>query len=142
MEDPREILRRYMEDKGLRSTHQRDLIVDAFLKSGQHISLEDLHRAVRRRDAAVGFATVYRTMKLLCVCGVASERHFGDGHSRYEPAVKEHHDHLICLQCGAIIEFEDDHIETLQDRIAAKYGYRLLHHKHELYGYCKRCQKK
>ena len=131
-----------MEEKGLRSTHQRDLIVDAFLKSNQHLSLEDLHRSVRKRDAAIGFATVYRTMKLLCECGVASERHFADGHSRYEPAVKDHHDHLICLHCGAIIEFEDNQIELLQDRIAQQYGYRLLHHKHELYGHCSRCQKK
>lgn len=132
----------YMDKNGLRSTSQRRTVTDVFFRSTGHLSIEDLLAEVRTQDAKIGYATVYRTLKLLKDCGVAYERHFGDGVSRYEVAHEdEHHDHLICLECGKIVEFEDDEIERLQDEVAKKRGFRLKRHVHELYGVCGDCLK-
>src|SRR5262252_7694754 len=129
----RELLQRYMAKKGLRATDQRRLVVDTFFQVSDHVSIEELLAEVRRTDPRVGHATVYRTLKLLAECGVALERRFGDGLTRYELAddTTHHHDHLICVDCGAITEFEEPRIEELQERIAQKYGYELRSHKHE-----------
>ena len=137
----RDPLQQYMAKKGLRSTDQRRLIVETFFNSPNHVSIEELLAVVRVHDARVGYATVYRTLKLLAECGVAYERRFGDGLTRYELADDtSHHDHLICVECGAITEFEEPQIETLQESIAAKYGYELRSHKHEMYGTCPDCR--
>lgn len=135
-------LQAYMAKKGLRSTAQRRLIVDTFFAGAPHMTIEDLLTEVRARDRGIGYATVYRTLKLLAECGVASERRFGDGLSRYELAddASAHHDHLICLSCGKIIEFEEPRIEALQDETAAKYGFVVAWHKHEMYGACADCR--
>lgn len=140
----RERLESYMAKKKLRSTAQRRLIVDTFFEGSPHVTIEDLLTSVRARDRGIGYATVYRTLKLLAECGVASERRFGDGLSRYELADDDddHHDHLICTTCGSITEFEDPRIEKLQDQIAAKYGFHLTSHKHEMYGVCASCSEK
>jgi Fur family ferric uptake transcriptional regulator len=132
----------YMAKKGLRSTAQRRLIVDTFFEGSPHVTIEDLLAEVRAKDRGIGYATVYRTLKLLAECGVASERRFGDGLSRYELAdeASTHHDHLICLSCGKITEFEEPRIEELQDEIALRYGYEVSTHKHELYGTCPDCR--
>jgi Fur family transcriptional regulator, ferric uptake regulator len=137
----RVILQAYMEKKGLRSTDQRKLIVETFFHADNHVSIEELLAQVRAKDPRVGYATVYRTLKLLTECGVANERRFGDGLTRYELADDaSHHDHLICLECGDITEFEEPRIEELQEKIAKKYGFELRSHKHELYGLCTKCQ--
>ncbi|MFO0677834.1 MAG: transcriptional repressor [Polyangiaceae bacterium] len=139
----REVLTAYMIKKGLRSTDQRRLIVETFFHSDDHVSIEELLAKVRKNDPKVGYATVYRTLKLLTECGVAFERRFGDGLTRYELADDaSHHDHLICLECGAIQEFEEPRIETIQDEIAERYGYELRSHKHEMYGVCPKCRKR
>jgi Fur family ferric uptake transcriptional regulator len=141
LEHFRSMLQAYMDKKGLRSTDQRRLIVETFFRSDNHVSIEELLARVRTKDPRVGYATVYRTLKLLTECGVANERRFGDGLTRYELADDAtHHDHLICLNCGDITEFEEPRIEELQERVAGKYGFRLRFHKHELYGVCPRCQ--
>lgn len=141
LEQAREMLRAYMERKGLRSTDQRRVIVDTFLASADHVSIEELLTRVRSHDPRVGYATVYRTLKLLTECGVANERQFGDGLTRFELADESsHHDHLICTACNGITEFEDERVEVIQDEIAARYGFRLRSHKHELYGICQTCQ--
>src|SRR5262245_4688743 len=134
-------LQSYMAKKGLRSTAQRRLIVDTFFEGSPHVTIEDLLAEVRAKDRGIGYATVYRTLKLLAECGVASERRFGDGLSRYELAdeASTHHDHLICLSCGSITEFEEPRIESLQDEVAARYGFEILTHKHEMYGTCADC---
>jgi Fur family ferric uptake transcriptional regulator len=86
---------------------------------------------------------VYRTLKLLTECGVAFERRFGDGLTRYELADEEsHHDHLICVECGTIIEFEEPRIDQIEEEIAKRHGFALRSHKHEMYGVCADCQKK
>jgi Fur family ferric uptake transcriptional regulator len=132
-----------MEKRGLRSTDQRRLIVETFFQAPNHISIEELLTEVRTKDARVGYATVYRTLKLLTECGVAFERKFGDGLTRYELADEaSHHDHLICVECSKIIEFEEPKIEELQEKIAARHGFLLSSHKHEMYGTCAECQAK
>jgi Fur family transcriptional regulator, ferric uptake regulator len=137
-----EVLSRYMAEHGLKSTRQRSLIIDTFFDTPGHLSVEELWSKVRRHDAKVSVATVYRTMKLLSDCGLAHARNFGDGQTRYEAAVgKHHHDHLICTRCGMIIEFENDKIEQMQDQVAKKHGFVVTSHKMELYGLCRNCQK-
>jgi Fur family ferric uptake transcriptional regulator len=141
LEHFRALLQAYMLKKGLRSTDQRRLIVDTFFHAQNHVSIEDLLALVRKHDPRVGYATVYRTLKLLTECGVAYERRFGDGLTRYELADDTtHHDHLICLECGDITEFEEPRIEAIQEEIAARYGFELRSHKHEMYGICPKCR--
>ncbi len=126
----------YIQDKKLNTTAQREAIVEQFLRTKDHISIDELLARVRKRQPKVGYATVYRTVKLLVDSGLAVERQFGDGQARYE-VVGDHHDHLICMKCGLILEFEDDDIERLQDKIAARLGgFTVLRHRHELYGLC------
>ncbi len=139
----RAMLQTYMDRKGLRSTDQRKLIVETFFRAENHVSIEELLAQVRESDRRVGYATVYRTLKLLAECGVANERRFGDGLTRYELADEAtHHDHLICVDCADIVEFEEPAVEELQERVARRYGFQLRSHKHELYGVCPRCQAK
>ena len=126
----------YVQDRKLNTTSQREAIVEQFLRTKDHISIDELLARVRKRQPKVGYATVYRTVKLLVDSGLAVERQFGDGQARYE-VVGDHHDHLICMKCGLILEFEDDDIERLQDKIAERLGgFTVLRHRHELYGLC------
>jgi len=137
----KQTFRSYLEQQGLKSTRQREVIVDAFLASGGHLSTEELYRTIREKHSNIGYATVHRTLKLLADCGLAAPRHFGDKQTRYEQHSEEHHhDHLICTQCGAIIEFEDETIERLQERVAKQHGFVIQHHRLELYGRCAACQ--
>lgn len=134
------LLQRHLQERGLKQTRQRSLIVQAFLGAGGHLDVDQLLARVRGIDPRVSAATVYRTMKLLTELGLAHAQRFGDGHTRYESAVnREHHDHLICTACGKIIEFENDRIESLQEAVARKHGFTVLHHKLELYGICRQC---
>ncbi len=133
----------YMSRQQLRSTEQRRLIIDTFFESQEHMTIDDLLAVVRRSDAKIGYATVYRTMKMLAAGGIAHEHRFGDGFTRYELADDDaHHDHLICEDCGGIEEFEEPLIEELQERIAERYGFTVRDHKHELYGQCRECRMK
>jgi len=140
VEQLRTRLNDYMAKHGLRSTEQRRLVTEIFFASTEHLSIEDLLDRVRIEEPKIGYATVYRTLKLLKECGLAFERHFGDGVSRYEVAwADEHHDHLICIECEKI---ENDTIEDLQHSVASKLGFKLVRHKLELYGICADCQTK
>lgn len=133
---------KFMEEKGLKSTTQRDEIVNTFFKVKGHVSIEELHHTVQKKNPAIGHTTVYRTLKLLTESGLAHERQFGDRQARYEPVTtEEHHDHLICLRCGTILEFENKKIEKLQEDVAKEHGFEVKNHKMELYGYCKKCSK-
>jgi Fur family ferric uptake transcriptional regulator len=135
-------LSRYMVQHGLKHTRQRSLIIDTFFATGGHLSVEDVLSKVREQDSKVSMATVYRTMKLLSECGLAHARNFGDGQTRYEAAIgRHHHDHLICTECGTIIEFENNRIEALQEMVARRHGFRVTSHKMELYGLCRSCQR-
>ena len=134
--------RDFMTRKGLKSTQQREVILDGFLASDRHVSIEELYRQLRERHPNIGYATVYRTLKLFAESGIAREIQFGDGQTRYEHANEgEHHDHLVCTSCGAIMEFHNDAIEAIQVEVAASYGFTITHHKMELYGFCTKCRR-
>ncbi|MCL2625317.1 MAG: transcriptional repressor [Cystobacterineae bacterium] len=124
---------------GLKRTRQRDLIATLFFQEEGHVSIEELCTKVRKLDARISVATVYRTMRLLAQSGLVHSRNFVGGHTRYEVA-GEHHDHLICTRCGSIVEFEDKQIETLQAAVAGRHGFFILSHKMEIYGLCKDCR--
>lgn len=131
--------RDYLVAQGLKFTRQRRAIAEVFFSSNAHLSLPELLDMARAEQASIGYATVYRTMKLLAESGLATEHKFGEGHVLYEPAIDgEHHDHLICVRCGKIVEYEDHEIERLQEELAAKHGFRVVGHRHEIYGDCTR----
>ncbi|MCP4499261.1 MAG: transcriptional repressor [Deltaproteobacteria bacterium] len=134
-------LRMYVRQKNLKNSKQRELIAEVFFTTSEHVRVDDLLDQVRAKDPKIGQATVYRTLKLLEKAGLAEQRQFGDGHTRYESIkpTDEHHDHLICTQCGRIEEFMDPRIEALQKEVAEKYGYVVTSHRMELYGSCSAC---
>lgn len=129
---------------GLRLTGPREAIVEAFFSAGRHLSLNEIHTLALERRAGVGFATVYRTMRLLVESGLATEHKFGEDYTVYEAASEgEHHDHLICVDCGKIVEFENHELEELQERIARELGYSVVSHRHEIYVRCiEQCENK
>ncbi|MBI5606352.1 MAG: transcriptional repressor [Deltaproteobacteria bacterium] len=138
----RSVLKQFIKTQGLRQSSQRERVVDAFLSQKGHASAEELLTQVRKIDKRVGLTTIYRTLKLLTQCGLAVERKFNRQVSTFEPArLGQHHDHLICLGCGRIMEFENKAIETLQEVVAREQGFRITHHILELYGYCLDCSK-
>ncbi len=140
MLDPQEMFIGYLAGHGLKNTPQRRLIVQVFFDSDKHMTTEELYESVRAKDAGIGQATVYRTLKLLTEAKLAKEMHFGDGTARYEPAVEDtHHDHLICTACGKNTEVLDDTIEKLQEALAEKHGFTLTSHRMYLYGICNDC---
>ncbi len=138
-EDTRRLKERwkeYLRHHNMNTTQQRELIVDQFLRCQDHVSIDELLARVRKRNKKIGYATVYRTLKLLVDSGVAAQRRFGDGQARFE-VTGDHHDHLICAKCGLILEFEDDDIERLQEQIAERLGgFKVVRHRHELYALC------
>jgi Fur family ferric uptake transcriptional regulator len=129
--------RAFLARQQLKSTKQRDLIAKKFFTSPGHISIEELLGLAREENPRVGYATVYRTLKLLKDSGLAAERQFGGSQTMYETAGEaEHHDHLICMECGHVIEFVSSGIERAQERVARSFGFNIVRHKHELYGLC------
>ncbi len=135
MSDPRDLsIIERCAARGLRLTGQRRVIADVIDSADDHPDVEELHRRATARDAGISIATVYRTVKLFEEAGILDRREFGDGRARYEDAERDHHDHLIDLTTGAVIEFVDPEIEALQERIAARLGYDLRDHRLELYG--------
>src|SRR5215203_1371196 len=137
----KEIFLEHIQKAGLRRTSQRDLILEIFLRTEQHLSSEDLYWLVQKQDPTLGHTTVYRTLKLLTEAGLAREVRFGDGKTYYEHHYNhDHHDHLICTECGKIIEFFSAQIEELQDKMAEQYGFRLTNHSLRMWGVCEDCQ--
>ncbi|MDR0809483.1 MAG: transcriptional repressor [Gemmobacter sp.] len=122
------------EAKGLRMTGQRRIIARVIGTAGDHPDVEKLHARAAALDPRISLATVYRTVKLFEEAGILDKLEFGDGRARYEDADRDHHDHLIDVNTGAVIEFVDPEIEALQERIAARLGYRLIGHRLELLG--------
>jgi len=132
--------KKFLQEKKLNMTQQREVIVENFLKSKGHISIDDLLARVRKKNSKIGYATVYRTLKLLVESGVAIQRNFNDAQARFE-LDSGHHDHIICTQCGLIVEFEDDEIEILQEKVAERLGgFKVTRHRHELYVLCSKAQ--
>jgi Fur family ferric uptake transcriptional regulator len=121
-------------DQGLRMTGPRRVIADVLERSNDHPDVDELYRRISAVDPRISLATVYRTVKLFEENGILEKVDFGDGRARYEDAERDHHDHLIDLNTGQVIEFIDPEIEALQEKIAARLGYKLKGHKLELYG--------
>lgn len=143
MKKEKDILQHYIAHKRLRLTRQRQFILETFLSMESHVSAEELYKEVSKRDPSIGLATVYRTLHLLSKSGLAQERQFGDGQTRYEHDFNHsHHDHLICTECGDITEFEHPMIERLQEEIADRNKFSIYTHRLDIYGLCKRCNKK
>ncbi len=122
------------EAKGLRMTDQRRTIAQVLEEATDHPDVEELYARASARDDRISIATIYRTVKLFEEAGILDRLEFGDGRARYEDAERDHHDHLIDMQSGEVIEFVDPEIEALQEKIAAKLGYSLKGHRLELYG--------
>ncbi|MFA5780300.1 MAG: transcriptional repressor [Elusimicrobiota bacterium] len=132
----------YLETQGLKHSRQRKGVLDVFLSIDKHLSVDELYRIAKKKNPSLGYATVYRTIKLLCECGLCRELRFEDGTSRYEHLYgHRHHDHLICTKCGRFVEVVDPEIERLQERMAKLHGFYPERHRMELYGICKRCKK-
>ena len=121
-------------EKGLQMTPQRRIIADVLEASADHPDVEALHQRAQARDAAISVAVVFSTVKLFEEAGIIDRLEFGDGRARYEDAERDHHDHLIDMNTGEVIEFVDPEIELLQEKIAERLGYQLKGHKLERYG--------
>ncbi len=142
-QNEKQVFSEHIQQSGLRRTAQRDLILEIFLQTEEHLSSEDLYWLVQKQDQSVGHTTVYRTLKLLTEAGLAREVRFGDGKTYYEHHYNhEHHDHMICTECGKVIEFFSPELEALQDAMAEKFGFKLTHHSLRILGVCADCQKK
>ena len=140
--EERQVLADHIAKHGLKRSAQREAILEAFLKAGHHVSVEDLLKIVRRRDPEVGRTTIYRTLKLFQEAGLASELLLG-GEARFEPLWnRDHHDHFVCVSCGGIIEFQSPEIERLQDEIATSLGFVIEGHRHTIFGRCRKCAQK
>jgi Fur family ferric uptake transcriptional regulator len=121
-------------EKGLRMTEQRRIIARVLSQAEDHPDAEELHRRASAEDSRISLATVYRTVRLFEDAGIIERHDFRDGRSRYEEAQDDHHDHLIDMNSGEVIEFFDEEIEALQEKIAKRLGYKLVDHRLELYG--------
>jgi Fur family ferric uptake transcriptional regulator len=134
---------RHLKRVGLKHTGQRDAILRTFLETHDHLSTEELHQLVKRSDPRIGFTTVYRTLKLLAECGLASEVAFHDGVTRYEHQYnRRSHHHMVCTECGSSVEFFSQEIEKLEKDIGRKHHYATTRHTFQVYGICDQCQKK
>src|SRR5438477_13185380 len=142
MTEEQEVFHQHIQKQGLKRTAQRDLILDVFLNTEAHVSGEDLYQLVREKDPTVGQTTVYRTLRLLTEAGLAREVRFGDGRAHYEHNYKhQHHDHMICSECGKIIEFYSPELEAIQDAMAAKYKFKLTEHLLRMIGVWSTCRR-
>ncbi len=121
-------------DKGMKMTGQRRVIARVLSESEDHPDVEEVYRRSTAVDPRISIATVYRTVRLFEEASILERHDFGDGRSRYEEASESHHDHLIDIQSGEVMEFHSDEIEVLQEKIARKHGYKLVDHRLELYG--------
>ena len=138
-----EILHRHLKGVGLKQTVQRDTILRTFLETRDHLSTDELHRLVQKKDARIGYTTVYRTLKLLAECGLASEVAFQDGIARYEHQYnRRSHHHMVCTDCGSSVEFFSPEVGQLEQEIGRKYHYLATRHTFQIYGVCEDCRRK
>src|SRR3954468_583785 len=141
--EAQEILHRHLKRVGLKHTKDGDTILHTFLETRDHLSTEELHRLVKKKDPKIGFTTVYRTLKLFSECGLASEVAFHDGIARYEHQYNRRgHNHMVCTECGSSVEFFTPELEKLEQEIGKKYHYATTRHSFQIYGVCEDCQKK
>lgn len=133
----------FLAHKGLRHTDQRDKVLAVFLGTEKHVTVQELYDLLRKKYKGIGYATVARTVKLMCDSGICRQVDFGDGSLRYEHKYgHEHHDHLICLKCGKFEEIYSPKLERIQNELVKKHGYIQENHKLDIFGLCPRCAKK
>ncbi len=133
----------HLKQVGLKHTDQRDTILRTFLETREHLSTDELHRLVKKKDAKIGFTTVYRTLKLLTECGLASEVAFHDGISRYEHQYnRRSHHHMVCTECGGSVEFFSPEVGRLEQEIGRKHRFLTTRHTFQIYGICEPCRRK
>lgn len=132
-----------LRSRGLKLTRPRRLVAEKLLSAGGHLSAEEVHELLRRAGTPVGRATVYRTLAVLKDSGLFDEHDFGRGRKVYETAVgRPHHDHLYCIRCGRVIEFQEEAIERLQERVVKRFGFTPLYHSHKIFGVCSECARR
>ncbi len=133
-----------LKKSNLKFTIQREIILETLYNSNEHLTPEALHQLIQKQhpNLKIGIATVYRTLALLEESNVVTSLSFGAQGKKYELGAKEHHDHLICLECGQITEFVDEAIEKRQHAITHELGFKMLDHSMQIYGICKKCQEK
>jgi Fur family ferric uptake transcriptional regulator len=135
--------RRFLRERSLPVTTQREQVAEVLFAAGGHLSVDDVEQLLRGRDLHVGKATIYRTLDLLSESGMIVQRDFGEGFRRYERVPGHpHHEHLICLRCGKVVEFQNNRLERLKTLIADEYGFQHSHHRLEIYGACRECQQR
>lgn len=135
--------RTFLAGKGLRYTREREELLAAIFEAPRHFEAEDLIRTVHGRNARVSRATIYRTLALLEECGILQKSLFGHNRHFYESLVgRHHHDHIVCIRCGQIREFDDARIDAVQQEVCERYGYALVDHMHEIFGVCAACSGK
>ena len=138
-----DILRLHLKRVGLKQTEQRNTILRTFLDTREHLSTDELHRLVKKKDARIGYTTVYRTLKLLADCGLASVVAFHDGIARFEHQYnRRSHHHMVCTECGSSVEFFSSGLEEPEQEIGRKYRYLTNRHTFQIYGICETCRKK
>lgn len=141
MTNVKEAFRNFLKEKNQHYTVQRSLVFEEFLRAKKHLSVEELYGIVKLKEPSIGQVTVFRTLKLLEEAGVATPVNFGDKTVRYELSFKtEHHDHLVCMKCGKVIEVLDNKLEKRKDKICAKHNFSPSHHRLEIFGICQACQ--
>ena len=141
--EAQQILHQHLKRVGLKHTAQRDTILRTFLETREHLSINELHRLVQKKDVRIGFTTVYRTLKLFAECGLASEVAFHDGIARYEHQYnRRSHHHMVCTGCGSSVEFFSPEVDDLEQEIGKKYRYATTRHTFQIYGVCEDCRKK
>lgn len=138
----REVFYKYLQQKGLKRTAQREAVLDLFLGEHSHQTAEEIYNKLRTKYRNIGYSTVYRTLKLLKECELAREVYFADGRMYFEHQFEQpHHDHMVCTRCGHTIEFYNATIEALQDQVAADNGFTPVRHTMVIFGYCAACGK-
>ncbi len=143
MKSAKTIFTEYLRNKGLLCSEQREQILDIFLETEEHPTIGDLYELVRKKYPQIGLATVYRAMRVICGAGLAREVDFGDGVRRFEHEYRhQHHDHLVCLKCGRIIEVISPAIEKLQESLARKHKFKAVRHRMQIFGLCRTCERK
>jgi len=141
LKEETELFYSYLRQNGLKKTYQKDLILETFLNTEGHLSVEDIYALVKKRDKKVGVVTVFRTLKSLTACGIAREITLGDGLTRFEHSYHHpHHHHIVCTECHRAIEFICPELERIQNEIIQKYHFQPIHHRFQTYGICEDCR--
>lgn len=141
LDDAEKKFEAFLAEHDLKYTSQRRTILLEAFGSKRHFGAETLLELVKKRDRTISKATLYRTLALLVKSKILEEHDFGDGHMSYEPMIgQQHHDHLVCVKCKSILEFESEEIERIQDAEARKRGFKIISHSHKLFGLCRHCQ--